>query len=807
LPTTIKRSFTAGEISPSLQSRADLSVYSTGLNLCKNFFIRAQGGVYSRPGFRIVDNMVVTGQGYDLANSPRLIPFETNRVGPFNDANYMLLFEPGRMYVIRDGAFVLESGVPYFLVTPFTDTNVINRMQFTQSGDIMTITAVFDDGGTAGQHPPQYLVHDPVNDISWSISSIMFGNIVLPPQFPEEPAIIYSINGINIGAQTDISTTTIVGLKQGQLVTIAGIVGTVELNNRSFNIDIINVTTLRLIGEDSSTYTPYISGGLLSGEPTVDNVGTGGGAESKDYFYVVTAVSVQGRESLFDKVIKFTSPELTSTFGAKLNWNDPNFPMTAISYYRVYKSIASNTDIFGWIGDSRTLTFEDFNIAPITSIAPYEERLPFANLNNYPATVGYYQSRHVFANTINDPYTIFMSQTADFESMRISRVSRDDDAVTLTIAAKSVNEIRHIVSLDSLIIMTSGAEWVLGDGRDRVLTPATAGVRVQSYNGSSWLKPIVIDNNVIHLQNNQSKIREFGYILGQGNYLNEELSLMSEHLFKGFEIVSMAFSLAPYRILWCVRSDGVLLGLTHDRNQGVFAWHRHDTDGLFKSVEVIRERDIDSVYVVVARVIQGVTLHYTERLDQREEVNVIDCFYLDSGVTRVPFVTGSPSKPKIEVDGLDHLEGRMVTVLADGYEAGEFLVVAGEIRLNDEAALVQVGLPYLPVIELLDIDLASPSETLKHSSLSVSKVTIEVDMSRGGFVGARQDGDVVTQTTFQEIKPRYDFDGYDPLPLRTYKQEVFIDPQWSKGGGVRIEQRSPLPLTVLSVIPRIDVGG
>ncbi len=54
MPEIIQRSFTSGEISPSLQSRADIVKYATGLNLCENFFVRAQGGVYSRPGLRFI---------------------------------------------------------------------------------------------------------------------------------------------------------------------------------------------------------------------------------------------------------------------------------------------------------------------------------------------------------------------------------------------------------------------------------------------------------------------------------------------------------------------------------------------------------------------------------------------------------------------------------------------------------------------------------------------------------------------------------------------------------------------------------
>ena len=89
----------------------------------------------------------------------------------------------------------------------------------------------------------------------------------------------------------------------------------------------------------------------------------------------------------------------------------------------------------------------------------------------------------------------------------------------------------------------------------------------------------------------------------------------------------------------------------------------------------------------------------------------------------------------------------------------------------------------------------------------MSKVVIEVEKTRGGFVGARRDPDSGQEATFQEIKPRFESDGYDSIALKTFKQEVMIDPSWNKGGGVRIEQRSPLPMSILSVIPRVDVGG
>jgi hypothetical protein len=187
-------------------------------------------------------------------------------------------------------------------------------------------------------------------------------------------------------------------------------------------------------------------------------------------------------------------------------------------------------------------------------------------------------------------------------------------------------------------------------------------------------------------------------------------------------------------------------------------------------------------------------------MEKRETTTTEDCFYVDSGLS----YNGAPAT---SFSGLDHLEGEDVIVLADGYVVEGHTVSSGSITLATAASKVHVGLPYVPAIELLDIDVTSPTDTLKGKEVSVSKVIIEVEKTLGGWVGAKKDPNSGETAVFQEIKPRFVSDSYDALALKTYKQEVIIDPQWSKGGGVRIEQRAPLPMAILSVIPRVDVGG
>ena len=132
MPQMSQRSFTSGEIAPALQSRADLNKYMSGLRRCENFFVRAQGGVYSRPGLKFI------GELDDSTKKGRLIPFSFN-----TEQTYMLVFEHLKVRVIKDGGFVLSGGGPsvFELVTPYTEAQLPN-LGFTQSADVMTIVRV-----------------------------------------------------------------------------------------------------------------------------------------------------------------------------------------------------------------------------------------------------------------------------------------------------------------------------------------------------------------------------------------------------------------------------------------------------------------------------------------------------------------------------------------------------------------------------------------------------------------------------------------------------------------------------------------
>ena len=684
----IQRSFTGGELAPSLRSRADLNKYAQGLALCENMFIRSQGGIYSRPGGLFIGDL-----GSEKAE---LISFRFN-----TDQTYILVFQHLKMRVVRNGGFVLlpDNVTQYELVTPYTESE-LERLIFTQDADVMTITHPNHDPTTLSR-----LDHD-----DWTLAAIDY----LP-----------------------------------------------------------------------SVATPAI----ISTTPN----GLGAGDTNKTYKYVITAVDKNGVESLPSEPVTEITKSLSTTAGITLRWT----PDSSIDYYRVYKDPSIDSRVYGWIGDSKTDQFTDFNIAPITSDSPPESRTPFEGSGNKPATVGYYQQRQIFANTNNAKQTVFTTQTGIYDSLRGSVPARDDDAITFTIKSTKVDEIRHILDLNALIVLTAGAEGKITEGQNEVLIPSTVGYRTQTRNGASWVRPAVVDDTVLYVQEKGTKIRDLRYAFADDKYSGSDLSIMAEHLFADHTIKQLAYSEEPYGILWAIRDDGVLLGLTYQREHQVWAWHQHSTKGKYGSIASISEDGRDAVYYTVERVINGETRQYLERFEKRVDTVPEDVFCVDSGLRyEGPAIT--------DIGGISHLEGEEVAVVADGVEVKGLVVQNGIVTLPRPASKISLGLAFTPAFETLDLDVQLRNGTMHAREVSVSKVTLDMQRSRGGWVGPKLDNG--STGGMEEIRPRDDVDGYAEVVLKTQQVELHIQPEWGYRGGIRVEQRSPFPFAVLAVTPNVDIG-
>lgn len=172
-------------------------------------------------------------------------------------------------------------------------------------------------------------------------------------------------------------------------------------------------------------------------------------------------------------------------------------------------------------------------------------------------------------------------------------------------------------------------------------------------------------------------------------------------------VTELSYQQEPDSILWGVRTDGKLIGLTYQRPEEVVGWHIHELGGSFGSdsfghVESIAtipgDADEDDLYLVVKRTVNGSTRRYVEYLtDYDFGDSISDAFFIDSGL----LYSGSAVTT---ISGLDHLEGQSVSILADGATHPDKTVSGGSITLERSATKVQVGLSYTSLLQTMRVE-------------------------------------------------------------------------------------------------------
>jgi hypothetical protein len=242
-----------------------------------------------------------------------------------------------------------------------------------------------------------------------------------------------------------------------------------------------------------------------------------------------------------------------------------------------------------------------------------------------------------------------------------------------------------------------------------------------------------------------------------------------------------------------VRSDGVLLGLTYVPEQQVYAWHQHQTDGFFESVCVVSEGLEDVLYAVVRRTIDGRSVRYVERLETRLFVDQEDAFFVDCGATYSGAATDT-------ISGLYHLEGKEVSILADGAVHPPRTVVDGAITLDDDYEQVHIGLPFTSDLQTLPLAFEGAPAGGQGMGKNVSTVAMRV--YRSSTVNAGPSFDDLVEYPARAVTDPFG----SPPALKTEELEFDVQPSWNSDGAICVRQEDPLPLTVLSMTLDVAVA-
>ena len=320
--------------------------------------------------------------------------------------------------------------------------------------------------------------------------------------------------------------------------------------------------------------------------------------------------------------------DLTASWATnRITWN----AVPGAARYQVFRS--DSGDIYKLIGSTETTQFQDSNIAGAESILDAIPGSTFASLGNYPGAVAFHQQRLIFAGTDNEPMTLWFSRSGDRFNFQKHIPVQADDAIKVTIAAGEVNQIRHLVSHQALIVLTANAEWSLtgSAGVEDAVTATSISIRQQSKNGCAAARPELTSSGLVHIQNGDQALRNLTWSLEAEAFTGSEISLLARHLLEESPLQEIAYAKRPDGILWGLRADGKLSAATLLEDQKVNAWSLCDFSiGAATALCTIPEGGKDSLYLMCA-VSAGAQFPYLIaylRLSQRNlvfpELNFLD---------------------------------------------------------------------------------------------------------------------------------------------------------------------------------------
>ena len=623
MPRLYQGSFSAGEVSPAMWGRVDSERFQSGVRVGRNVFFRPEGGVVKRPGLEWVGFGLET-----LTAEAKLVPFKFN-----NEQTYVVVMQRDNCYFVKDGGVVLEDMDAFGGVgTPTVGNDASGvYVDYTTHGYVAGQRIFWNEGG-----------YDQLEG-RWAKVATS------PAPTANRFYLVDYITGTNLDGSTyDTNARTIDFGKIYSLATSDGYFTDVnpeeldwtQANDKLYVANEQEETKIFTRGATDTSWTitdfdpnPAVSAPSIAEGTYPTSFNKPAGVETIDY--AVTAIDNDTFEESLASLLTISSidpatmaPPVTTGSGAEIDVTHQSGADT----YRVYKSTGGIYGLIGQVqGTSGTLTFQDYGITPNLTFAPPLEVNPeFNTTDEYPGAVELFQQRILFGRTNDKLRDVYMSRSGSFSSFASSTVNTDDDPVVQQIAARSVHEVRYFIPLKDLVVLTTDGAWGFDKGDVGVITP-DSGLVAQSFWGAARVKPALIGDSAIYVGESGSTVRDLAYSLQEDGFASSDLTLLAKHLFAGRTVVSMTFAEVPYNVLFCVMSDGSALSCTYVRDQQIFAWARHNTNGRFLDCTSIRENGRDNIYCFVERTADD-SISPNLRFNQIERMVTKDPQYIDQGL-------------------------------------------------------------------------------------------------------------------------------------------------------------------------------
>ena len=763
--TPVINNFNAGELSPYLYARNDLKKYNSGCLTLENFHTLPYGGVIRRPAIK----WVAESKNNDKI---RVIDFKFS-----SEQTYALELGAGYIRFFRDGAPVLDGGVPYEITTVYSEEDVQN-LRFIQSADVMWIVD--------GSNPVQRLSR--FGDTSWTIANDVLDFQVFRSQNITDATLAYA-GTLTTGSSGTLtaSTDTFDENHEGsywQLKHIRTQTAVSAVNdNAAATVPPTPTTTTNNIIAPAGVSVGFSTSGIYAASQVLSiwRSFDAGVTWEQFRFYAMTGRNVDTSWTEGNEEAMYVITSANGVSGAFALTVDEAFDTGTVLITNVQSATLADVDVV------RTLGSTD-------ATAKWSEGA-WSTFRGFPQAISLWESRLIFAGTTSDPNTLWLSTIDDFSNF--NQTTLDDASMTLTIGSGLLDEIRWMVPQTALIIGTSGSEWALeAESDSKPVTPSSFSLkRKTTYGSSSRVSGILINSAVLFVMRQGRKLREFVYNFDTADYLAPDMTILAEHITES-GIVAAAYQQQPDNNVLAIRNDGTMIPMTYERDQDVTGWQRwNNTEFLFESVIVLpRDEDEDEVYVSCKLTIDGVVKRYIGIFDNREWGTDIATEWQGAD-----FYTVFDNPATSTISGLDYLEGKVVDITRDGMVEPQQTVTGGEITITKTGARVVVGLPYTSILAPLYVEPAAQFVQPMGKHKGLFKAVLRFKDTLSAKVG--QSLDTLNTVKFRKTT--------DPLDAQTAlfsgEKKINFDNTYKLLHTCYVVQDKPLPITVVAMIPSVEV--
>lgn len=797
--TVLKTNFTAGELSPRLLGRVDISRYHNGAKRLRNAYPLVHGGARRRRGLRY------TADAKNASKIARLIAFIFSRTQAF-------MLELGEQYIrfyTATGQVESSPGMAYEISAPWDDAE-LKDLKYVQGADTMFFAH------------PSYAMRKLVRygNTNWKLSVVDFE---VPPsdEIGERPA-----TGLTLGAVSGTGVTATADAAAFQDSDVGRFIESGA--GRAEIVGFTSTTVVTVDVVDSFAAVGVASGAwLITGSPqatiTPDVVGPLG-----------AAITLTAGTNAWKNTAQ------VSHIGMFVELNDGLVELTGVTSALIATGVVRTPLV-------------SVTAAPAGGWAL--RQTIWNSVDGFPRAVTIDGQRLIAGGSAAYPSGVAGSRIGEY--FNFAEGTADSDGFFFLLGTGDQTPIEHLASVRALLALSYSGETSIRGGQEKPITPTNVQVKAETVYGADFPRPQRVGSELIFVTRGRRKLRAFGYRFEVDAFSAPDISVLSEHI-SGDGLTELAFQQEPDQVLWAVRDDGALVSCSIDRDQDAIGFADSDTDGEFESIACMPDEDgIDQLWAVVKREINTLTVRYIERFEEglqtdccltgavaqsavasatwlsgvvtveqtahgyatgdvirlsglpgfngEHEITATDAdhyTYLRAGNPGPTATNGFAEKATVNWSGFDHLEGETVDIVADGYVATPKTVTAGAVVLNKAAYEVEIGLHYKTTIQTLPPEIGSGQGSAQGNAMSIHEVLVRFHKTKGGTVNGQ------------------------PIPMRDFGTGAVLDqpvPEftgdkrienlgWGRVGSgdsdgtVTIEQDQPLPMQVLAVILRMSVN-